>query len=87
MRPWIEDLGKVANAAAGVAMDMRRELEGIAARCVRQSLQKADLVTREEFEAVRTMAEKARAENEALAAKIAQLESNAAPSKRKTTKS
>ena len=51
----------------------------------RDWLAERDLVTREEFDAVRAMAEKARAENEALAARIAELEKAAKPA-RKTAK-
>lgn len=61
-----EDMAKMASAAAGAAMDMKREIEAmIAARC-ENFFSRQSMVSREEFEVVREMAIKARAENEAL---------------------
>jgi BMFP domain-containing protein YqiC len=60
--------------AAGAAQSLRNEIDTF----VRQRLEKLvadmDLVQREEFEAVKAMAAKARAENESLSARVAALE-------------
>ena len=53
---------------------MRREVETIVRSQLDRVLAEMDVVRREEFEAVREMAEKARVENEALAKRIAALE-------------
>jgi BMFP domain-containing protein YqiC len=66
-----EDLAKLASGAAGAAMDMRRELEAMVADKVERFIGRERFVTREEFEVVRAMAQKAREENEALRAELA----------------
>ena len=68
-----EDISKMVNGAAGAAMDMRRELEAMVADKLERLVSRGRFVTREEFEIVRDMAQKARAENEALKAEIAAL--------------
>ena len=60
--------------AAGAAQGMKREVETLMRSQGERFLREMDVVSREEFEAVKAMAEKARAENEALAARIAALE-------------
>jgi len=64
--------------AAGAAQGMRREVESLMRAQGERLLRDLDLVQREEFEAVKEMAAKARAENERLAARIAELESEIA---------
>lgn len=83
--PFFDDLGKMASGAAGAMMDMRREMEQMGAQQLKQLLSKMDLVTREEFEVVKAMAEKARAENEALAARLEALEGKKKPAAKKKT--
>lgn len=69
-----DDLARVAGGALGALTGVRDEIEGIIRYRLERVLAEMDLVTREEFEAVRAMAAEARAENEALAARIAELE-------------
>ena len=74
-----DDLARVANGAVAVATGMRQEIEALVRQQFERFLTDRDLVSREEFEAVRLMAEKARAENEALAARLTALETAAKP--------
>jgi BMFP domain-containing protein YqiC len=69
-----DDLAKLMTDAAGVAQGVRREVETIAKSQIERLLSTMDVVTREEFEAVREMAILARDENEKLARRIAELE-------------
>ena len=62
--------------AMGVAQGAREEAETAAKSMVDRWFADRDFVTREEFDAVRAMAQKAREENDALALRIAALESN-----------
>ena len=70
----LEELAKMMTDAAGAAQGVRREVETIVRSQLDRVLAEMDVVRREEFEAVREMAEKARVENEALAKRIAALE-------------
>lgn len=70
----LDDLAKVASGALGVAAGMREEMEQALRQRFARVLGDMDLVSREEFEAVRAMTAKARAEQEALAARVAALE-------------
>ncbi|NVD44132.1 accessory factor UbiK family protein [Qipengyuania atrilutea] len=72
--PLIADFVKLANSAAGTFAGMTREARESARERVKETLGGMDFVTREEFDAVKAMAAKARDENEALAARIAVLE-------------
>ncbi len=83
--PFFDDMSKLASSAAGAMMDMRREVEQMVGDQLRQALGRMDLVSREELEVVKAMASKARAENEALKARIDALETVCA--KPKATKS
>ena len=65
--------------AAGAAQGVRREVETAFRAQAERLLNSMDVVQREEFEAVRDMAVKARAENKALAARIDALEAQIAP--------
>jgi BMFP domain-containing protein YqiC len=69
-----DDLSRLITDAAGVAEGARREVETVVKAQFERLLAGMDVVTREEFEAVKEMAAKARGENEALAARIATLE-------------
>jgi BMFP domain-containing protein YqiC len=70
----LDDLGRLMTDAAGVATGMRKEVDGIVKSQIERLLRDADVVTREEFEAIREMAVLARDENTALRARIEQLE-------------
>lgn len=72
--PIFDDLARLMNDAAGVAHGVRREVETIAKTQIERLLSTMDVVTREEFEAVREMAILAREENEKLSQRIAALE-------------
>lgn len=69
-----DEMAKVMTDAAGVAQGVRREVETVMRAQGERMLQELDVVSREEFEAVKAMARKAREENEALAARIEALE-------------
>ncbi len=69
-----EDLTQIVSNALGVAQGARQEAETAMKSWMDRWLADRDLVTREEFEAVRLMAQKAREENAALAARIEALE-------------
>jgi len=74
----LDDLARVANGAAGVAAGMRAEIEALVQDRVERVLARFDLVTREEFEAVKALAAKARSEQEALEQRVKQLEAKLA---------
>ena len=69
-----DDIGQLMTNAMGVAQGAKEEAETALSGLVDRWLADRDLVTREEFEAVRAMAEKARAENAALSARLEALE-------------
>jgi BMFP domain-containing protein YqiC len=75
---FLDDLAKLMTDAAGAAQGMRREVENIVRAQGEKFLADMDVVKREEFEAVKAMAEKAREENERLAARLAALEAEIA---------
>ncbi|MEM6277020.1 MAG: accessory factor UbiK family protein [Pseudomonadota bacterium] len=70
----MDDISQLMTNAMGVAQGAREEAETAMKSLVDRFLADRDLVTREEFDAVRTMAQKAREENEALKARIEALE-------------
>ena len=72
---FLDELAKLMTDAAGAAQGMRRDFETMVRSQGERMLREMDVVQREEFEAVKAMAAKARAENEALAARVAALES------------
>ncbi len=76
--PILDDLARLMTDAAGMAQGVRREAETLAKTQIERLLSTMDVVTREEFEAVREMAILAREENDKLAARIAYLEAKLA---------
>ena len=70
----LDDLTQVASSAIGSASGIRDELEAIIKRRLETIIADMDLVTREEFEAVKEMAKKAREEQENLSLKDVELE-------------
>ncbi|EPX83834.1 Uncharacterized protein putative in bacteria [Rubellimicrobium thermophilum DSM 16684] len=70
----LDDLAQLMTNAMGVAQGAREEAQNALKGLVDRLLADRDLVTREEFEAVRAMAQKAREENDALAVRLAALE-------------
>ncbi len=75
-----DEFAKVFTDTAGAAQGVRREMETAARAQAERLLNTMDVVKREEFEAVREMAIKAREENDALLARIAALEAKLAGS-------
>ncbi|MCK5934432.1 BMFP domain-containing protein YqiC [Fulvimarina manganoxydans] len=71
---FLDEFARVMTDAAGATQGVRREAETFFRSQGERMMSQLDLVQREEFEAVREMASKARAENEALKARIAALE-------------
>jgi len=76
--PLFDDLSRLMTNAAGVAQGVREEAETLMRSRLERFLADANLVAREEFEAARDMAQKAREENMALEARIAALEARLA---------
>ena len=75
-----DDIGKMMTSVAGVAKGARDEAETAVRGQVERWLADMDLVTRDEFDAVREMAMKAREENEALKKRLDALEGEASGS-------
>lgn len=71
---FLDDIARLATDAAGAAQGVRREVETVVKTQIERLLRDMDVVTREEFEAVREMALLAREENDGLAARLAALE-------------
>ena len=69
-----DDFAKLMTDAAGAAQGIKKEAETMFQAQTEKFLSSMDLVQREEFEAIKEMAAKARDENEALETKIADLE-------------
>jgi BMFP domain-containing protein YqiC len=69
-----DEIARLMTDAASVAQGVRREAETVFRTQMERFVADMDLVKREEFDVVREMASKARAENEALAARVAELE-------------
>jgi BMFP domain-containing protein YqiC len=71
---FFDELAKLMTNAAGAAQGVRREIDTLVQAQMERILNNMELVKREEFEAVKAMAQKAREENDALAARLAALE-------------
>jgi BMFP domain-containing protein YqiC len=72
---FFDELAKLMSNAAGAAQGLRRELDTLVKSQVERVLNDVGAVRREEFDVVRDMAQKAREENDRLAARVAELES------------
>ncbi len=72
-----DDISQLMTNAMGVAQGAKDEAETAMKSMIDRWLADRDLVTREEFDAVRAMAQKAREENEALKARLDALEKGA----------
>lgn len=70
----LDEFAKLMRDAAGAAQGVTREVQSMVRSQGERVLRDFDVVQREEFEAVRAMAEKARTENAALEARIVRLE-------------
>jgi BMFP domain-containing protein YqiC len=71
---FLDDMSQLVTNAMGVAQGAKTEAETAMKGFVDRWLADRDLVTREEFDAVKTMAQKARSENDALAARLTEVE-------------
>ena len=70
----LDDVSQLMTNAMGVAQGAKDEAETAMKGMIDRWLAERDFVTREEFDAVRAMAQKAREENEALKARLDALE-------------
>lgn len=71
----LDDLARVAGGAFGAVSGVRAEVEARLKQQFERILSEMDVVSREEFEAVKAMAAKARMEQEALEKRVESLES------------
>jgi len=74
----LDDMARVASGALGTATGLRGEVEALVRERLKRVLGDMELVDREEFEAVKAMAAKARIEQEKMAATITALEAEIA---------
>ena len=70
----LDDIARTATGAVGVLQGARAEIEALARARFERLLDRMELVPRDEFEAVKAMAAKAREENAVLAERVAALE-------------
>ncbi|MEM9224655.1 MAG: accessory factor UbiK family protein [Pseudomonadota bacterium] len=70
----IDEIARLATDAAAVAQGARREVETAVRSQIERLLSEANVVSRDEFEAVKTMAARSAEELEALRARVAALE-------------
>lgn len=80
----LDDLARAASGALGIAAGVKAEIDSRLRGALENWLKAQDFVTREEFDAVKTMAARARSENEALIERLDALEkrmAEAAPPK------
>ncbi len=71
---FFDDLARVASGAASTLAGIRQELDAMVRQRFERMISDFDLVTRDEFEAVKATAANARAEQEALERRVAALE-------------
>ena len=77
--PFFDDLARMAGGAVSAMAGLKTEIEQLIRTQMERWTQSLDMVSREEFEAVRDMAAKAREEQEKLAERLARLEAAMAP--------
>ena len=70
----LDDMAKVASGAVSAVTGVKGDADNFLRRHVEKLLNEMDLVTREEFDAVKAMAANARSEQEKLEARVAELE-------------
>lgn len=80
---FFDDMSQLMTNAMGVAQGAKGEAETAMKSWIDRWMADRDFVTREEFDAVRAMAQKAREENAALMARLEVLEAGAKPAKKK----
>ncbi len=74
----LEDLAKVASGAASTIVGVKQEVDALVRQRIERFAADLDLVTREEFEAVKAVAAAARAEQERLEQRLRELEARLA---------
>jgi hypothetical protein len=77
--PVLDGLARFFTDAAGAAQSVRTEVDTFMRQRLEKLVADMDFVPREEFEAVKAMASKARTENERLEARIAEFEARLGP--------
>ena len=78
---FFDDLSRLMTDAAGLADGARREAQTFARTQMERMMSGMDVVSREEFEAVKEMAARARDDNEKLVQRVAALEAKLAEPK------
>ncbi len=78
--PFLDGMARLFTDAAGAAKSVRDEIDTFVRQRLERLVADMDFVPREEFEAVKAMAVKAREENDRLAARLDALESKAVSS-------
>ncbi|MDB4078317.1 accessory factor UbiK family protein [Amylibacter sp.] len=76
---FFDDMSKVMTSAMGIAQGAKEEAETTMKSWIDRWLADRDFVTREEFDAIKAMAQKAREENIALSKRLGALEKKKAP--------
>lgn len=76
--PFFDDLARMAGGALGALSGLKAEIEALVRQQFERFMAGADMVPRDEFEAVRALAIKARTEQEDLEARVAALEAKLA---------
>ncbi len=73
-KQFFDDMAKIAGSAMGTAAEMKREVEQRLHNQVQQMLSRMDMVSREEFDAIKAVAVAAREAQENLEKRVAALE-------------
>ncbi len=76
--PFFDDIARMAGGALGALSGLKAEVEALVRQQFERFMAGADMVPRDEFEAVRALAIKARTEQEDLAERVAVLEAKLA---------
>jgi len=76
---FFDDLAGVAGGAVSALAGLREELASMVRARVDEAVRRLDLVKREDFDAIAELAQRARAQAEALEIRVAALEAAAAP--------
>lgn len=76
--PFFDDIARMAGGALGALSGLKAEVEALVRQQFERFMAGADMVPRDEFEAVRALAIKARTEQEDLEVRVAALEAKIA---------
>lgn len=77
-KPFFDDIARMAGGALGALSGLKAEVEALVRQQFERFMAGADMVPRDEFEAVRALAIKARTEQEDLAERVSALEAKLA---------